>query len=69
MMRLNFAGLTLLMSLSVLPVMAEFVHPGVAHSEGSIEFVKGKIGAEEEPWAPASNLSPNTATPSPSCRG
>lgn len=30
--------------------MAEFVHPGIAHSKESIEFVKGKIATGEEPW-------------------
>lgn len=30
--------------------IAEFVHPGIAHSEKSIEFVKSQIAAEEEPW-------------------
>lgn len=27
-----------------------FVHPGISHSQASIEFVKAKIAAEEEPW-------------------
>ncbi len=32
---------------------AEFVHPGIAHTQASIDFVKGKIAAGEEPWARA----------------
>ena len=31
-------------------VSAEFVHPGVAHSQAQIDFVKSKIEAGEEPW-------------------
>lgn len=34
-------------------VRAEFVHPGVAHSAGSIALVKAKIEANEQPWAKA----------------
>ena len=33
--------------------LAEFIHPGVAHSQGSIDFVKSKIKAGEEPWSTA----------------
>ena len=32
---------------------AEFTHPGVAHSQASIDFVKGKIASGEKPWATA----------------
>ena len=32
---------------------ADFVHPGVAHSAGSIAFVKSNIAAGEAPWAGA----------------
>gem|GEM_PF-997977 len=32
---------------------AEFVHPGVTHSQASIDFVKEKIAAGEEPWTTA----------------
>ena len=31
-------------------VVAQFVHPGVAHSSESIAFVKSKIEAKEQPW-------------------
>ena len=31
-------------------VVAQLVHPGVAHSSQSIAFVKSKIDAQEEPW-------------------
>ena len=34
-------------------VAADFVHPGIAHSQESIDFVKAKIAAGEEPWATA----------------
>ena len=34
-------------------VLGEFTHPGVAHSQESIDFVKAKIAAEEQPWAAA----------------
>lgn len=27
-----------------------FVHPGISHSQASIDFVKAKIAASEEPW-------------------
>ena len=30
--------------------MADFAHPGIAHSKESLGFVKGKIEAGEEPW-------------------
>lgn len=33
--------------------LAEFTHPGITHSQASIDFVKGKIAADEEPWATA----------------
>lgn len=29
---------------------AEFVHPGIHHTQESIDFVKGKIAAGKEPW-------------------
>jgi len=35
--------------------LAGFVHPGVAHSQQSIDFVKAKIEAGEQPWARAWN--------------
>ena len=34
-------------------VMGEFSHPGIAHSQGSIDFVKVKVEAGEQPWASA----------------
>lgn len=36
-----------------LTAQAEFTHPGVAHSEASIAFVRGKIALGAEPWATA----------------
>lgn len=39
--------------LNALTAQAEFIHPGVAHSQASIDFVKEKIAANEEPWATA----------------
>jgi len=45
--------LSTLISLNMLlflPALAEFTHPGVAHSQESIDFVKTKIAAKEEPW-------------------
>lgn len=30
---------------------SQFVHPGVTHSQPSIDFVKKKIAGGEEPWA------------------
>lgn len=32
---------------------AEFTHPGVAHSQESIDFIKSRIAAGEQPWATA----------------
>ena len=31
----------------------EFTHPGVTHTQASIDFVNDKIASEEEPWASA----------------
>ncbi len=54
--------LTKLLALSALAISiprdcfsteAEFVHPGIAHSQASIDFVKAKIEVGEEPWATA----------------
>ena len=39
--------------LSTWTAKAEFTHPGIAHSQASIDFVKGKIDAGEEPCATA----------------
>lgn len=43
----------LLTCANCLPAVGEFVHPGVAHSKESIEFVKAKIVAGEQPWSTA----------------
>ena len=43
----------LLTSVTASTTPAAFTHPGIAHSRDSIEFVKQKIAAEEEPWATA----------------
>lgn len=32
---------------------ADFTHPGISHTQASIDFVKSKIAAGEAPWAPA----------------
>lgn len=32
---------------------ATFIHPGVTHTQASIDFVKGKIASGEEPWTSA----------------
>ena len=32
---------------------AEFIHPGITHTQLSIDFVKVKIASDEEPWATA----------------
>lgn len=51
---------------------AEFIHPGIAHSQASIDTVKSKIVAGEEPWAKAwtelkdSRDADLTRTPEPS---
>jgi len=34
-------------------VLGEFAHPGVAHSQESIDFVKARIEAGEQPWSAA----------------
>jgi len=39
--------------LAVSAAQAEFTHPGIAHSQASIDFVKAKIALGEEPWASA----------------
>lgn len=33
--------------------LADFIHPGITHSQASIDFVKAKIAAGEEPWTTA----------------
>lgn len=43
----------LIFLLATLSAQAEFVHPGVLHSQEGIDFVKEKIAAKEEPWANA----------------
>ena len=48
--------LTLAISIAQLEnsaAQAEFTHPGVAHSQADIDFVKAKIALGEEPWASA----------------
>lgn len=40
----------LLFTFCILCARAEFVHPGVIHTEEGIDFVRGKIAAKEEPW-------------------
>ena len=44
-----------LLSVLTFPLSAqsEFVHPGVMHTQESIDFVRAKIAAKEEPWASA----------------
>ena len=45
---------SLLFSLScTLFAEPEFVHPGVLHTQDSIDFVRAKIAAKEEPWTGA----------------
>ena len=53
--RLQVKALVGLLTCLVLPQIAlsDFVHPGVAHSQNSIDFVKAKIQAEQEPWLTA----------------
>jgi len=36
-----------------LSALGEFVHPGISHTKESIDFVKSKIQAGEQPWAAA----------------
>ncbi|MCP5535560.1 MAG: alginate lyase family protein [Akkermansiaceae bacterium] len=33
-----------------LPAAEPFVHPGIAHNQRSIDFIKGKLKAGQEPW-------------------
>ncbi len=35
------------------PVQSAFVHPGVAHSQAELDFVRQKIEAGEQPWKDA----------------
>lgn len=39
--------------LATIPAGAEFVHPGVAHSRDSIQTVRAKLKAGEQPWTDA----------------
>lgn len=34
-------------------VLVRFVHPGMAHSQASIDFVKKQVAADRQPWAEA----------------
>lgn len=43
----------LLASVFCPPTLAEFTHPGVGHSQESIDFIKSKIEAGEQPWSAA----------------
>lgn len=38
---------------SAQPARAEFTHPGISHSRASIDFVRSRIAAGEQPWASA----------------
>lgn len=40
---------------STLSAKITFVHPGVIHSQSSLDFVQAKIAAKEEPWLEAWN--------------
>ena len=53
--RTRFRAITVLLfaSAGMQTVSADFVHPGVAHDQEAIEFVKARIEAEEEPWSTA----------------
>ncbi len=53
MNRTLFFTLALLTGFQFHTVVAEFVHPGVAHSRESLAFVKAKLEAGEQPWARA----------------
>lgn len=43
--------ITIALVFDSLALAKEFVHPGIAHTKESIEFVKTKIAAGEQPWA------------------
>ena len=45
----------LLLGITKSAIADEFVHPGITHSQESIDFVKAKIAAGEEPWLTAWN--------------
>ncbi|MGJ8655378.1 MAG: alginate lyase family protein [Akkermansiaceae bacterium] len=48
------SAITINLGLSLtLSAQADFIHPGVVHSQESIEFVKKKIQAKEQPWLTA----------------
>ncbi|QDU35848.1 Alginate lyase [Maioricimonas rarisocia] len=49
----QIAVCTLLLVSSLQAAHAEFTHPGIAHTQASIDFVKEKIATGEEPWASA----------------
>ena len=54
--RLNWSKLpsvAILALVATIPANAEFVHPGVAHSRESIDTVRAKIKAGEQPWTDA----------------
>lgn len=34
-------------------VNADFIHPGIAHSQAELDFVKAKLKADEQPWQDA----------------
>lgn len=54
---LKLALLYTVISQSCLSIMADpekpFIHPGMLHSNAELDFIKGKITSEEEPWKSA----------------
>ncbi len=51
--RFVFVASLFAIATSLQAVRAEFTHPGVSHTQASIDFVKSKIALGEEPWATA----------------
>ncbi|MEM7392465.1 MAG: alginate lyase family protein, partial [Verrucomicrobiota bacterium] len=51
--RIQIAALLLFAAVHCLPASGAFKHPGIAHSKESIQFVRTKIAAGEQPWSTA----------------
>ena len=49
----TFLVLLALFSTQAISLGKEFIHPGIAHTQANLDFVKSKIKAGEQPWAEA----------------
>lgn len=53
MRRLLIVCILMFLLVNISMAMADFVHPGISHSEAEIDFVKAKMKTGEQPWKEA----------------